>query len=48
MLDKMGYGLTVNTAEDGTVTCSMTAMPKELKQDFTLVWGALANWLERL
>ena len=38
MLDKMGYGLTMNTAEDGTVTCSMTAMPKELKQDFTLVW----------
>ena len=37
-LDKFGYGLAVNTGDDGVVTAEMTAMPAQLKQQFKLVW----------
>ena len=46
-------------ASGGSVTCSMTAMPKELKQDFKLVWvgdsprlvgvvNGVECWMEKL
>jgi hypothetical protein len=37
MLDNMGYGLGIEQ-KDGGVFVTMTAMPAELKQEFTLVW----------
>ncbi len=44
---------------DGVITCSMTAMPKELKQEFKLVWvgdsprlagvvNGVECWMEKL
>ena len=37
MLDGRGYGLKIEQRE-GTVFASMAAMPKELAQEFKVVW----------
>ena len=37
MLDGRGYGLTI-TQRDGDTFASMNAMPKELAQEFKVVW----------